>query len=69
MHPWHDVIPGQNLPKEFRMVVEIPKGSNVKYELDKPTGLLKLAAAQIVPEYPLVTSSALKVAPRSTQSA
>ncbi|MGD9854218.1 MAG: inorganic diphosphatase, partial [Planctomycetaceae bacterium] len=41
-HPWHDVIPGENLPKEFRMVVEIPKGSNVKYELDKTTGLLKL---------------------------
>lgn len=41
-HPWHDVIPGENLPQEFRAVVEIPKGSNVKYELDKPTGLLKL---------------------------
>lgn len=41
-HPWHDVIPGENLPKEFRVVVEIPKGSSVKYELDKPTGLLKM---------------------------
>lgn len=41
-HPWHDVVPGENLPREFRVVVEIPTGSNVKYELDKPTGLLKL---------------------------
>ncbi len=41
-HPWHDVIPGDKLPREFLMVVEIPKGSKVKYELDKETGLLKL---------------------------
>ena len=41
-HPWHDVVPGENLPREFRMVVEIPMGSKVKYELDKETGLLKL---------------------------
>lgn len=41
-HPWHDVTPGENLPREFTAVIEIPMGSNVKYELDKPTGLLKL---------------------------
>jgi inorganic pyrophosphatase len=41
-HPWHDVIPGKNLPHEFTAVVEIPTGSKVKYELDKQTGLLKL---------------------------
>jgi inorganic pyrophosphatase len=41
-HPWHDVIPGQNLPGEFTAVIEIPMDSTVKYELDKPTGLLKL---------------------------
>lgn len=41
-HAWHDVIPGHNLPLEFTTVIEIPKGSNVKYELDKLTGLLKL---------------------------
>ena len=41
-HPWHDVTPGENLPREFICVVEIPTGSNVKYELDKETGLLKL---------------------------
>ena len=41
-HPWHDVTPGTNLPAEFTSVIEIPTGSNVKYELDKETGLLKL---------------------------
>lgn len=41
-HPWHDVTPGENLPREFTAVVEIPMGSSVKYELDKKTGLLKL---------------------------
>jgi inorganic pyrophosphatase len=42
MHPWHDVVPGENLPREFAAVVEIPLGSSVKYELDKPTGLIKV---------------------------
>ena len=41
-HPWHDVTPGEHLPREFTAIVEIPKGSNIKYELDKHTGLLKL---------------------------
>jgi inorganic pyrophosphatase len=41
-HAWHDVIPGKNLPLQFTTVIEIPKGSSVKYELDKATGLLKL---------------------------
>ena len=41
-HAWHDVTPGANLPGEFTAVVEIPMGSSVKYELDKPTGLLRV---------------------------
>lgn len=41
-HPWHDVTPGENLPGQFVVVVEIPARSSVKYELDKKTGLLKL---------------------------
>lgn len=41
-HAWHDVIPGTHLPGEFTAVIEIPRGSSVKYELDKATGLLKL---------------------------
>jgi inorganic pyrophosphatase len=42
MHPWHDVTPGEHMPKEFSAVIEIPLGSNVKYELDKSTGLIKV---------------------------
>lgn len=41
-HAWHDVTPGEGLPEEFITVIEIPRGSSIKYELDKPTGLLKL---------------------------
>jgi inorganic pyrophosphatase len=41
-HPWHDVTPGEELPGQFVVVVEIPARSSVKYELDKKTGLLKL---------------------------
>ncbi len=41
-HPWHDVTPGESLPAQFVSVIEIPAGSNVKYELDKETGLLRL---------------------------
>lgn len=42
MHPWHDVSPGNELPRDFQALIEIPLGSNVKYELDKSTGLLKV---------------------------
>ncbi len=42
-HAWHDVTPGgDQLPREFTAIIEIPMGSSVKYELDKETGLLKL---------------------------
>ena len=42
MHPWHDVHPGEHIPLEFNVLVEIPMGSSVKYELDKRTGLLRM---------------------------
>ena len=42
MHAWHDVELGEDLARYFRAVIEIPKGSKVKYELDKATGLLSL---------------------------
>jgi inorganic pyrophosphatase len=41
-HPWHDVTPGAEIPAQFLSVIEIPAGSNVKYELDKETGLLRV---------------------------
>ncbi len=42
MHAWHDVELGDHVERHFRAIVEIPKGSKVKYELDKATGLLYL---------------------------
>ncbi len=42
IHAWHDISPGEHLPKEFNSVIEIPFGSSVKYELDKQSGLIKL---------------------------
>jgi len=41
-HPWHDVSIGDDAPNEFSVVIEVPKNSKVKYELDKDTGLLKV---------------------------
>lgn len=42
IHPWHDVNPGEDIPQEFNVIIEIPYGSSVKYELDKTSGLIKL---------------------------
>jgi len=41
-HPWHDLSPGDEVPKEFNAVIEIPLHSNVKYELDKSTGMIRM---------------------------
>jgi inorganic pyrophosphatase len=42
MNAWHDVDLGAECPEYFNAVIEIPIGSRVKYELDKPTGLLRV---------------------------
>jgi inorganic pyrophosphatase len=43
MHPWHDIdVDDATLHRSFPVVIEIPKGSKNKYELDKRTGLLRL---------------------------
>ncbi|KAG9451434.1 hypothetical protein H6P81_011399 [Aristolochia fimbriata] len=41
-HPWHDLEIGPGAPAVVHAVVEITKGSKVKYELDKKTGLIKV---------------------------
>lgn len=41
LHPWHIPI-GEKAPEYVKAVIEIPKGSRMKYELDKATGLLRL---------------------------
>lgn len=42
MNPWHDVSAGDNPPELVNAIIEIPRRSRAKYELDKETGLLKL---------------------------
>ncbi|QEM05461.1 inorganic diphosphatase [Mucilaginibacter sp. P25] len=42
LHPWHQVSPGDNIPEIVNAIIEIPKGSKAKYEIDKESGLLKL---------------------------
>ena len=42
MNIWHDLSPKRVKPEDFVALIEIPKGSKNKYELDKETGLLKL---------------------------
>lgn len=42
MNLWHDIPLGEKAPEEFNVIVEIPRGSHNKYEIDKETGLIKL---------------------------
>ncbi len=41
-NPWHHTPIGEDIPDFVNGIVEIPKGSRAKYELDKDSGLLKL---------------------------
>lgn len=45
MNLWHDVSRGDNIPEELNCIIEIPKGSPNKYEIDKETGLIALDRA------------------------
>ena len=38
MNIWHNIDKKRIKPQEFISVVEIPKGSKTKYELDKERG-------------------------------
>ncbi|BBM89125.1 inorganic pyrophosphatase [Spirochaetota bacterium] len=40
MNLWHDLPLSKKFPAEFPVIIEISKGSNVKYELHKDTGLI-----------------------------
>ncbi len=42
MNPWHDIDASRISPENFVSVIEIPKGSKKKYELDKRSGLIRL---------------------------
>lgn len=40
MNIWHDLSADRVKPNDFTAVIEIAKGSKVKYELDKDTGMI-----------------------------
>lgn len=41
-NPWHNLSIGEHAPAVVNAVVEIPKNSKAKYELDKESGMLML---------------------------
>lgn len=42
LHPWHEVSIGRQVPEYVNALIEIPRGSRAKYEIDKESGLIKL---------------------------
>lgn len=41
-HPWHDISIGPDAPEIIEVIIEIPQGGKVKYELDKDSGMLRV---------------------------
>lgn len=53
MNLWHDVPVGDDAPETFNVIIECPKGTKNKYEIDKETGLIKLdRAMKSAQDYP-----------------
>jgi len=42
VNPWHDLSLGDRVPDHFPAVIEVPKGSKNKYELDKASGMIRV---------------------------
>ncbi len=45
MNLWHGISAGKNIPDIINVIIECPKGTKNKYEIDKETGLIKLDRA------------------------
>ena len=45
-HPWHGVAPGEDAPEVINAYIEIVPTDAVKYELDKPSGHLRVDRPQ-----------------------
>ena len=43
MNAWHDIELGTEFPKVLTAVIEIPKGSNIKYKLEARSGLIEVS--------------------------
>lgn len=42
MHPWHHICLSPSFPDSVPAFIEVPKGSQVKYELDKASGFIRV---------------------------
>src|SRR4051812_37860949 len=42
MNPWHDIEIGDDLENRLPAIIEVPKDSKVKYELEKKTGIIRV---------------------------
>ena len=47
LHPWHGVQTGSNAPDIVTAFIEITPSDTVKYEIDKPSGILKVDRPQL----------------------
>jgi len=45
MNLWHDISTGEKAPAKINVIIENPRGSKNKYEIDKKTGIIKLDRA------------------------
>lgn len=45
-HPWHGVALGDNMPNQVRAYIEINPNDQIKYEIDKPSGLILIDRPQ-----------------------
>lgn len=45
MNLWHEISAGKDVPDIINVIIECPKGTKNKYEIDKETGLIKLDRA------------------------
>lgn len=46
-HPWHGIDPGLDLPEVVTSFIEITPHDNVKYEVDKASGFIKVDRPQL----------------------
>jgi len=54
MNMWHEIAYGDDAPNIINTIIEIPRGTKNKYEIDKATGLIKLdRAMHTAQDYPL----------------
>lgn len=51
MNAFDTISPGRKVPEDIHVIVEIPKGSQNKYEIDKEHGVLRLDRVLFSPIY------------------